>query len=234
MHQAQAQRRLGHEERGRSRQPFGNPNVRGASNPGQRVAARVRRSSAPRQSGAVLASDRRRSTSSNRVASRVRPRREAPSGVRVHRHAGGDAREHRRHPIEVAPDLLFDPGCGRGPVRRRISRARIAAPPSAARDASSTPPPSRRRGLTCRSRSLTDRGKDTEAAEYRKGYNQMVDATSARSESVPQTWRIHRRRELAADRRPVHCRRHSEAAACRPGRRGDFLVVLLLGADVED
>src|SRR5258706_1676518 len=110
----------------------------------------------------------------------------------------------------------------------------IAAPPSAARDASSTPPARSRRGLTWRSRSLTVREEDTEAAEYRKGYNRMVDAASARSESIPQTRCLHRRRELAADCRAVHCRRHAEAAA-RCACRGRYLsVVLLLGADVEE
>ena len=41
VHQAQAQRGWGHEERCRSRQPIGHPNVRGASNPRQRVAGGV-------------------------------------------------------------------------------------------------------------------------------------------------------------------------------------------------
>ena len=81
------------------------------------------------------------------------------------------------------------------------------------------PAASSRRALTRRSRSHVESGGDTEAAEYRKGYNRTVDASTARSEGLPETRGVRGRRELAPRRRAVHRGGHAETAAGRSRRR---------------
>jgi hypothetical protein len=107
-------------------------------------------------------------------------------------------------------------------------------PTIAAIAAAATPPATIRRALTRRSRSVEERGKDTEAAEYRKGYNQIaVPHPPALKASLK------RGAFIAAANWPLIAVQFIAEGTLKlllgvPVVGGIFLVVLLLGADVED
>ena len=116
VHQAKAQRGWGDEERRRSREALGIPNVRGPAGPRERDALRIvdgQRDRAGHGSGfREPAIDQ-----IEEIARGVASSADGSSGARVHRNPEGHAAEHVRHAIEVAPDLPLDARRGGGLIR---------------------------------------------------------------------------------------------------------------------
>ena len=223
MHEPQTQRRRGDEEGGRSREPFGDPDVRGAANPRPRDAAACRRSSARDRVGCGAGLGRRRSTRSNSSRAASGPAASARAAVGSIADAGGDAREH----APSSGRSRGGPAARRAPRpppgRRRIARSRSPRRASAAssreqHSAGEQPARADRAGRAA----STKEGRTLKQQNTAKGTIRWSMPHPPASESLAQTRRIHRRRELAAHCRAVHCRRHLEAAACGAGRRRDL------------
>jgi hypothetical protein len=110
----------------------------------------------------------------------------------------------------------------------------MAPPTSAASSASTAPPARSRRGVTRRSPSFEGKGEDTQAAEYRKGYNQIaVPHPPALKASLK------RGAFIAAANWPLIAVQFIAEGTLKlllavPVVGGIFLVVLLLGADAEE
>ena len=109
------------------------------------------------------------------IAGGVRPAAKRSRRVGIHRHADGDSRQSTvGHAIEIAPDLLLDTR-GRGRLGGSESpELDDALRETAAINASARPPARQPARAHAPLAQLDFRGEDTEAAEYRKGYNQLV------------------------------------------------------------
>ena len=168
----------GQVETARRKRPTDPP---GASHPGRRRGVRPRPAQCPSVSytvtatvsGTVPASESRLSTSSKRSRAASGP----PDSARAA--AGSNATPTAtRVRTAVMRSKLCRTSCStRAAAAACVDPNRQSSttvPETAAINASARPDTSRRRGLTRAPRSLAFRGEDTEAAEYRKGYNRLV------------------------------------------------------------
>ena len=126
-----------------------------------------------RRRSACPASDKRRSTSSKRSRAASGPAASARAAAGSHRHADRDTRQHRGHPIEVSRTCCST-ARGRGRGAGRIARARRPRPRAARDRREQQTAREQPAGAHMRAAQPRGRGEDTEAAEYRKGYNRIA------------------------------------------------------------